>query len=620
MCRAEIEVETVAFGRGRIHMTTPASRTTPAVQLETTAARPVARELTDFSVMIGGQGGDGTLTVSDLLGRYCRKIGLYVYTTRNVLSRIRGGHADASVRASRQPVAAMKPQVDVIVAFDAEAVEIGRAELAPGGIVVYDSSVFKLDAADAFGFDFAIMTGSQLGQPIYKNTAAYGALSVILGLDPTLAREVIEERFRRRGGEALEKNLKALEIGRQAALARPGVADRWTVLPGTAADRILTTGNQAVALGFVVGGGRFFAGYPITPATEIMEYLMRYLPTFHGVVRQAEDELASINMVLGAAYAGARAMTSTSGPGLSLMTEGIGHAGAAEIPIVVADCQRVGPSTGEPTRHEQSDVAHLAHLGHGDFPRFIIAPGTAEECFELTVDALNLAEKWRLPVILLLDQALCQNTVTAAPFDLSRVHIDRGKRLTGDDLPQLRQYQYYQVTSDGVSPYAPPGTPGLWSQVTGNEHDEWGHVSVNPVNRDRMMRKRMEKMRHARDELPSPRLFGDDGARIGVIGFGSTWGPIREAQEALTRAGLPTRFYQARTIFPVPTHTLGPFLDSVDVAYVVEHNYSGQFSGLIREALPEHAPKLRSVLKYDGFPFRAPEIVRAVQGGGGAHA
>jgi 2-oxoglutarate ferredoxin oxidoreductase subunit alpha len=594
-------------------MTTPAAQSPALAREEAAEYRRPVKELSDLAVMIGGQGGDGTLTVSDLLGRYFRKRGLYVYTSRNVLSRIRGGHADASVRASREPIAAMKPKVDLLVAFDAEAVDIGRAELEEDGAILYDSSVFQSDLPNAIGFPFATLAGGKLGQPIYKNTTAYGVISRLMGFDPALTRGVIEERFQRRGGPALEKNLQALELGRSAAQETPDAAERWSVLDGDAHDQILTTGNQAVALGFVVGGGRFFAGYPITPATEIMEYLMRYLPPLHGVVRQGEDELASINMVIGAAYAGARAMTSTSGPGLSLMTEGIGHAATAELGIVVADCQRVGPSTGEPTRHEQSDVAHLSHLGHGDFPRFILAPGTAEECFYLTVDALNLAEKWRLPVILLLDQALCQNTVTSVPFDLSRVRLDRGARLSPDEVQKLERYQYYRFTPDGISPYAPPGTPGVVSQVTGNEHDESGHVSVNPVNRAKMMRKRMEKMVHARDDLPLPRLFGEPDARIGLIGFGSTWGPIREAQDELARRGVSTRFFQARTVFPVQTHTLEPFLNSVDRAFVVEHNYSGQYARLIREFLPQHHEKLRSLVKYDGFSFRSPEIVRAVE-------
>ncbi|MCI4333304.1 MAG: 2-oxoacid:acceptor oxidoreductase subunit alpha [Thermoplasmata archaeon] len=597
-------------------MTTPAAKTTPVPGESGGPGAPARpKELTDLAVMIGGQGGDGTLTVSDLLGRYFRKRGLYIYTSRNVLSRIRGGHADATMRASRDPVAAVKPDVELIVAFDKEAAEIGRSELSPDGAILYDSSVFQLDLPNSVGFPFATLVGGAVGQPIFKNTAAYGAISVMMGFDPTQTRAVIEERFTRRGPEALEKNLKALEIGRKAALEVPGLADRWHVADGEAQHQILTIGNQAVALGFVVGGGRFFAGYPITPATEIMEYLMRYLPAFHGVVRQAEDELAAVNMIIGAAYAGARVMTSTSGPGLSLMTEGIGHAGTAEVPILVADCQRVGPSTGEPTRHEQSDLAHLAHLGHGEYPRVIVAPGTVEDCFEITIEALNLAERWRLPVILLLDQALCQNTTTAEPFNLSKVVVDRGTRLTAEQVAKLDVYQHYQFTPNGVSPYVPPGTPGVFSQVTGNEHNEMGHVSVNPVNRVKMMEKRMGKLIHIVPELPVPHLFGDERAKIGIIGYGSTFGPIREAQGALDRAGVKTRFYNARTLFPVPKESLDPFLSAMDVVYVVEHNYTGQFADLIRSALPQHHAKLRSIRKYDGDSFRSPEIVAPIQGG-----
>jgi 2-oxoglutarate/2-oxoacid ferredoxin oxidoreductase subunit alpha len=594
-------------------MTTPAARSTPLpVESGPAETRP-AIELADLSVMIGGQGGDGSLTVSDLVGRYFRKCGLYVYTSRNVLSRIRGGHADASVRASRDPISAVKPEVDVLVAFDNEAVEMGRAELAAHGYILYDSTGFHVDLPNASGFPFATLVGGPLGQPIFKNTAAYGALSVLLGFDPVKTREVIEERFKRRGGEALEKNLKALEIGRKAALEATGLAGRFSVADGDAHNLILTTGNQAVALGFVVGGGRFFAGYPITPATEVMEYLQRYLPAFGGVVRQAEDELAAINMVIGAAYAGARVMTSTSGPGLSLMTEGIGHAGTAEIPVVIADCQRVGPSTGQPTRHEQSDLSHLANLGHGEYPRFIVAPSNPEDCFSMTIDALNLAEKWRLPVILLLDQALCQNTTTSSRFDLPSARVDRGKRLGAGDVASLTEYKAYKFTEDGISPYAPPGTPGLWAEITGNEHDEWGHVSVNSTNRVRMMKKRMEKMTLARGDLPPTRFFGDADAKIGFVGYGSTSGPILETQAILAARGIPTRYLQARTLYPLPVHEIDPFLQSVDVAYVVEHNYTGQFARLLREHLPWHHAKIRSILKYDGYSFRTPQILAEVK-------
>jgi 2-oxoglutarate ferredoxin oxidoreductase subunit alpha len=594
-------------------MTSPAAQSTVRPGEAPAAQRHRTRELADLSVIVGGQGGDGTLTVVDLLARYFRKRGLYVYTSRNTLSRIRGGHTDASVRACRDPRAAIKAKADLVLAFDQEAIDAVRAELDPEAVVLYDSTSFKADHPNAIGFPFATLAGSQLGQPIYKNTAAFGAIAVLMGLDDALTRQVIEDRFRRRGAEALEKNLKALEIGRRAALEVPSAVNHWSVPEGDAHDLILTTGNQATALGFVVGGGRFFAGYPITPATEIMEYLMRYLPNFHGVVRQGEDELASINMVIGAATTGARAMTSTSGPGLSLMTEGIGHAGTAELGILIADCQRVGPSTGQPTRHEQSDLAHLAHLGHGEFPKFILSPGSAEDCFYLTVDALNLAEKWRLPVILLLDQALSQNASTVPPFDLSKVKVERPSVVTPEQAAKLSEYRFYHFGPDGISPFAPVGTPGITSQITGNEHDEWGHVSVNLTNRARMMDKRMGKLIRARDDLPRPRYFGAKESKIGFIGFGSTSGPILEAMAILESEGIPTKYLQARTLFPVQQETLAPFFDSVDLAFVVEHNYTGQFARLIREEMPQYHAKLRSILKFDGFSFRAPEVAGPVR-------
>ena len=594
-------------------MTTPATQTPSQAVEAVPAQRRTPQEISDVSVIVGGQGGDGTLTVVDLLGRYFRKRGLYVYTSRNTLSRIRGGHADASVRACRDSRAAIKAKADLLLAFDQEAIDVVRADLDPGALVLYDSTSFKADYPNSLGFPFATLVGGQLGQPIYKNTAAYGAIAVLMGFDDAVVRQVIEERFKRRGPEALDKNLKALELGRQAALAVPAAVNRWSLAEGDAHDLILTTGNQATALGFVVGGGRFFAGYPITPATEIMEYLMRYLPAYHGVVRQGEDELASINMVIGAATTGTRAMTSTSGPGLSLMTEGIGHAGTAELGILVADCQRVGPSTGQPTRHEQSDLAHLAHLGHGEFPKFILSPGSAEDCFYMTVDALNLAEKWRLPVLLLLDQALCQNASTVPAFDLSKVKVERPSLLTADQVAKQAEYRYYAFSPTGISPFAPVGTPGVTSQITGNEHDEWGHVSVNPVNRNKMMEKRMGKLIQARDELPRPRYFGHKEARIGLIGYGSTSGPILEAMDVLDAEGIVTKYLQARTLFPVQEESLGPFFDSVDLAFVVEHNYTGQLARLLREEMPRYHAKLRSILKYDGFSFRAPDIAGPIR-------
>ena len=342
-----------------------------------------------------------------------------------------------------------------------------------------------------------------------------------------------------------------------------------------------------------------------------MEWLAPRLPKFGGVVKQAEDELAVINMGIGAAYAGARVMVATSGPGQSLMTEGVGHAGQAEIPIVIAQCQRVGPSTGEPTKNEQSDVNHVVYGSHGEFPRLVIAPGNPNECFDMSYLALNLAEKYQLPVFLLLDQALCQNSASIQPFDLSSVTVDRGKLLSQQEIPRLETYKRYQFTEDGISPRSIPSLEGGQSQVTGNEHNEFGLVSVDKTNRLRMMSKRMKKVELAKNDLPKGINTGPKDAKIGIIGFGSTFGPIIEAMEKLKENQIPVRFHQIRTIYPLLIDDLKEFADPLERIFVVENNYQGQLSNMVKSVLARNE-RVESVTKFDGTSFKPIEIANAI--------
>ncbi len=342
-----------------------------------------------------------------------------------------------------------------------------------------------------------------------------------------------------------------------------------------------------------------------------MEWLAPRLPKFGGVVKQAEDELAVINMGIGAACAGARVMVATSGPGQSLMTEGVGHAGEAEVPIVVVECQRVGPSTGEPTKNEQSDLNHVVYGSHGEFPRIVIAPGTPSECFYETVRAMNLAEKYQLPVFLMLDQALCQNSTTIDPFDISHVAIDRGKLLDSEQLSKLEVYKRYEFTDDGVSPRSIPSQEGGQFQVTGNEHNEFGLVSVDKTNRLKMMRKRMLKLEVARKDLPKANIWGPNKAKIGIIGFGSSFGPIMESMKQLESDGHDAKFLQIKTIWPLLEDEIQAFLDLVDVVFVVENNYQGQLANLIRSAIGD-SEKIQGITKFDGSSFKPIEITRAI--------
>ena len=579
--------------------------------------KPAERMLKqDICIMIGGQGGDGTLTVVNLLGSCFRNIGLNVYDARNVLSRIRGGHADGVIRASTGQVLSTGDQVDVLVAFDEEAVQAGVNELAPGASIIFDSSKGQL--SEKFGTmglrvvsaPLGNMAASKLRRNIFKNTIAFAILGRMLGLEDDLLIDVLRSRYERRGKEALDANMQALSLGFDLA-KQNNIRSIYKIPHAEKNNKILVTGNEAVAYGFLVGGGRFFVGYPITPATDIMEWLAPRITKLGGVVKQAEDELAVINMGIGAAYAGARVMVATSGPGQSLMTEGVGHAGEAEVPIVVVECQRVGPSTGEPTKNEQSDLNHVVYGSHGEFPRLVIAPGSAAECFQLTVDALNLAEIYQLPVFLLLDQALCQNSESILPFDLKSIKVERGKLLSQSDLERIQTYKRYQFSEDGISPRSIPSLEGGQSQVTGNEHNEYGLTSVDTTNRLRMMSKRMKKVELAKSELPRGNNYGRKDAKIGIIGFGSTLGPILESMEQLKSKNIGVRFQQIRTIFPLLVEDLIEFSDPLDKIFVVENNYQGQLAKMIRSALGRNE-RIESITKFDGTSFKPREITNAI--------
>ncbi len=574
-------------------------------------------EKDDISLMIGGQGGDGTLTVVNLLGRVFRNLGLHIYDSRNVLSRIRGGHADGVIRASTRDIYCIGDYIEILVAFDEEAVESGLPELAPGATILFDSSRGELKGTygqqgfKIFSVPLGNMAAAQLRKNIFKNTIAFAILGRLLGLDDEILRNVLRMRYERKGKEALNANLTALNLGFEYATKKIHGTPYRLVNGTNGTNKILATGNEAVAFGFLVGGGRFFAGYPITPATDVMEWLAPRLPKFGGVVKQAEDELAVINMGIGAAYAGARTMVATSGPGQSLMTEGVGHAGEAEVPIVIVQCQRVGPSTGEPTKNEQSDVNHVVYGSHGEFPRLVVAPGSARECFYMSAQALNLAEKYQIPVFLLMDQALCQNSESIEPFDIRSVKIDRGKLLSDEDLSKIPMYKRYEFAEDGISPRSIPSQESGQSQVTGNEHNEFGMVSTDKTNRLFIMHKRMRKLEIAKQDLPEGVNFGPKDAKIGIIGFGSNYGPILESLEQLALRGIRVRFHQIRTIWPLLDDDLSLFSDPLELIFVVENNYSGQLASLLKTRLYK-SERVNNITKFDGTSFKPKEITEAI--------
>jgi 2-oxoglutarate ferredoxin oxidoreductase subunit alpha len=361
----------------------------------------------------------------------------------------------------------------------------------------------------------------------------------------------------------------------------------------------------------LVAGCRFMAGYPITPATDILEWMAKQAPKYGGIVVQAEDELAAINMTIGAAYAGVRAMTATSGPGQSLMTEGIGLAGTIEQPIVIIECARAGPSTGMPTKTEQSNLQHVIFAGHGEFPRVVLAPGTVEESFYITITAFNLAERYQLPVFVLTEQALCQSKETIGRLDVDAVRVDRGKLYVNGGL-EFGKYRRFAFSEDGVSPRTIPGVEGGMHLVPGSEHNDAGVITENADNRTRMIDKRMRKLVAMRPELPKGNVFGDPQAKIAFIAFGSNRGPITEAMDRLAADGVPTRFLQIRTLWPFLEDEVRSFATSAEHCFVVENNYTGQLQRLIQYVIGP-LDSLHALRKWDGRPFRPCQIIDAVK-------
>lgn len=581
----------------------------------TNGAKPT---LEDINVIVAGQGGDGSLTVVTLLAELMRDCGLNVYTERDVLSRIRGGHTAATMRAFSGDRYCIGSKITLLVALDEEAVEKNLRHLDSESIVIFDESGGKLangtlpEGITLYSAPFNRIAMRTMRRELYRNSIAFGVVCRLFGLEDESIQEIFKKRFKRLGTTVLEYNLEALKLGFNLAdeFGLKKGAGIYKIDKKTSRKQLLITGNESLSLGFLVAGGRFFAGYPITPSSEILENLQKWMPIFGGVARQTEDELSGINMAIGAALTGTRAMVATSGPGFSLMQEGIGHAGSAEIPLVIVDCQRAGPSTGMPTKPEQSDLNLMVFGGHGDFPRIVLAPGHPEDCFYLTVEACNLADRYQCPVFITMDQGLSQNIATVDPYDLEKVCVENGHHLNAEDLENLDVYKRYALTDDDVSPFARPGTPGGFSLVTGNEHDEFGLVTTDPENRIRMMDKRMNKIEHAKKHLPKALHFGQDEAEIGLIGIGMTYGVILEAMEQLEAEGISTRYLQPRTIWPVLDDTLD-FVQRCRRVYVVEYNAVGQLAHMLMHQGADSS-KFISILKYNGIPFRPKELVRKV--------
>jgi len=429
-------------------------------------------------------------------------------------------------------------------------------------------------------------------------------------------------RSRKANSTLMEKNLLALEIAKKHVTENLSKQDSYTLGPVVKADRVVLNGNQAVVAGALAAQCRFFAGYPITPASDIMEGLAKELPRVGGTFLQAEDEMAALAAVLGASYGGKRAMTATSGPGFSLMTELIGLSSMAELPAVIVDAQRAGPSTGMPTKMEQSDLSFALHAGHGDAPRMIVAPASVADCYDLIILAFKMAERYQMPVLFLTDQSLTARveSVDAHVFQPVEVegrltHTPQNGNGSSDNEKVLvgagaQNYSRYAYTASGISPTSTPGADAIPYIATGLEHDEQGHPDYEPEDHIAMMEKRFRKLDTAAEELPTPERYGDEEATIGIIGWGSTEGAIQEAIDRARAKGYKVASLHPKILSPLPDRTIRDFIHSVQKVIVPECNYSGQLANLLGAKYGLQAIRVN---KFGGIPFTAGEILRAIE-------
>jgi len=550
-----------------------------------------------YNLLIGGAAGQGIDTTAAILEKLLKRSGYHVFTIRDFMSRVRGGHNFSLIRFDTKPVHAHSNRLDGIIAMDGETILQHRDQLKDDGFILCDSKISAQDPR-AMKFDMDGMA-KKLGNPRVAGIIAVGIVLKLFGETLDGAEDVLSAFVKQ---QFVEINVKALQEGYHIA------EKRYDHLDGKYHDWMLVSGNNAVSLGAVAAGLRFYSAYPMSPSTSIMETLAALGDEAGLVVEQAEDEIAAINMAIGASYAGARAMTGTSGGGFSLMVEALGLSGMAEIPLVAIDVQRPGPVTGLPTRTEQSDLRFVIYASQGEFPRMVIALRNPADAFYQTMRAFHLAEQYQIPVILLSDQYLADATSTVEPFDPSRIQVTSPASKHDSDGEYLR----YRYTESGISPRLIPGKTKHLVAIDSDEHDERGWITESAEVRTRMMDKRMKKLEGILQELLEPEFIGTDGFDTLLLGWGSTWGPIMEAIALLNKDDKGR--YAALVfgdVYPLPQKLLLEKAPKAKRVLNVEQNATGQLAGLIREETGIACTG--SILKYDGRQISAQEIVEHVQ-------
>lgn len=569
----------------------------------------------DITVRIGGEAGQGMKVISGLLGKTFLRCGLWTFTHHDIMSRIRGGHNYSQIRLSSSPVAAPSSEVHILVCLDENTLHLYKDEM--DGVIVFDPE--QADEQAPAGKKYLPLPLEEIAKEIggdarMANSVAAGAVLAILGLSPEPLMGLLEETFGDKGEKVVNTNKRCARAGYEHARKNHSGDALCRNIPGkNEPKKIMITGSEAMALAAIASNLRFYSAYPMSPATPIMEYLAAKKSKYGLIVEQAEDEIAAVNMAIGASFSGARSMTGTSGGGLALMVEGISLSGMTETPLVIVDCQRPAPATGLPTRTEQADLLFVVHCAHGEFPRAILAPSTAEEAFYLTSKAFYLAETYQIPVFILGDQYLNDSSWTVESFDRKKVYKKKYGLIPDEDIASFSPYGYkrYKITESGLSPRILPGTTRQVLYADSDEHTEEGHITESAEVRQNMVNKRVKKSADLTEEMSFPQIFPDAKADLYTVSWGSTRGAVEEAVHHLRDKGMNIGTIHFNEIYPLRKDPFPSRIREGAEFIGVENNATGQFAKLLKMETGLDIEK--KVLKFDGRPFSAQELIRMIE-------
>lgn len=569
-----------------------------------------------LNILIGGPAGAGIEKSGRILTLSFVRGGYFVFGNVEHMSQIRGGNNYLRIRVDEKAHECHVEEIDVMIALDAQTIIEHIEEMNEGGVVIFDGESVKLP--ENFDFKKAVkideplkrLAAEELQNPVMANLIALGIVMGVTEYGLKGISAVVEKVFGGKGAEVVAANNKALEMGEKIAKEKYAAAFPYKISQKENPQNMFLMGNDALCLGAMKAGLKFVGEYPMTPSSSVLHFTARWAEKYGIVVKHTEDEIAAINSVIGAGFAGVRAMAATSGGGFALMGEAIGLASMNEVPVVLVNVMRPGPATGQPTRTGAADLRFVIHAAQDDPVKIVLLPATPEDCFYMTFQAFNLAEKYQMPVILCFDKYLGEGYYTVAPFDESDLKIERGKILRETDLKEGERYKRYLFTEDGVSPRTIPGVKGGTHRATSDEHNEYGEICETAENRRLMMEKRMKKVETALAELPKPEIVGTADAEITFVTWSSAKGACMEACELLAEQGVKANVLQIKTAYPFHKKETKELLDKCKRLVIVEANYTAQMAGLIAENTGVMIEE--KILRYDGRPFTAKYILEKI--------